>query len=65
MPETGSRSRSNPTRRRVKRKWFAHSVAIRRQVLRYIEQGKMQATVVKRCWLFLDRLEETGKLSGD
>ncbi len=46
------------------KKWFAHSIAIRRQVLRYIEQAKTAETVSKRCWLFLDRLDETGKLSG-
>lgn len=47
------------------KKWFAHSVAQRRQVLRYIEQAKTAETVSKRCWLFLDRLDETGKLSAD
>jgi hypothetical protein len=52
-------------RPQLEKKWLAHSVAIRRQVLRYIEQAKTQETVAKRCWLFLDRLEETGKLSGD
>jgi hypothetical protein len=49
----------------LEKKWLAHSVAIRRQVLRYIEQAKTHETLVKRCWLFLDRLDETGKLSGD
>jgi Bacteriocin-protection, YdeI or OmpD-Associated len=52
-------------RPQLEKKWLAHSVAIRRQVLRYIEQGKTEETVAKRCWLFLDRLEETGKLGGD
>ena len=52
-------------RPQLEKKWLAHSVAIRRQVLRYIEQARTQETVTKRCWLFLDRLEETGKLSGD
>jgi hypothetical protein len=52
-------------RPQLERKWLAHSVAIRRQVLRYIEQARTQETLVKRCWLFLDRLEESGKLSGD
>ena len=52
-------------RPQLERKWLAHGVAIRRQVLRYIEQGKTQETVAKRYWLFLDCLEETGKLSGD
>ncbi len=32
-----------------------------RQVLRYIEQARTHETLVKRCWLFLDRLEESGK----
>jgi hypothetical protein len=52
-------------RPQLEKKWLAHSVANRRQVLRYIEQGKTEETVAKRCWLFLDRLEETGKLGGD
>jgi hypothetical protein len=51
-------------RPQLEKKWLAHSVAIRRQVLRYIEQAKTQETLSKRCWLFLDRLEETGKLGG-
>jgi hypothetical protein len=71
-PDTASREPELPEEMRkafqdrpqLERKWLAHSVAIRRQVLRYIEQGKTRETVAKRCWLFLDRLEETGKLSG-
>jgi len=51
-------------RPQLERKWLAHSVAKRRQVLRYIEQARTHETLVKRCWLFLDRLEESGKLSG-
>jgi hypothetical protein len=72
-PDTASREPELPDEMRkafqdrpqLEKKWLAHSVAIRRQVLRYVEQGKTQETVVKRCWLFLDRLEETGKLGGD
>jgi len=45
-------------------RWTAHSIALRRQVIRYIDQARMAETRTKRCWLFLDRLAETGKLGG-
>ncbi len=44
--------------------WAKHSVAPRRQVIRYIEQAKSAETRARRCWIFIDRLAETGKLSG-
>jgi len=44
-------------------RWSAHSVAIRRQVIRYIEQAKTAETRAKRSWLFIERLAETGSLS--
>lgn len=43
--------------------WAAHSVAIRRQVIRYIEQAKTAETRAKRCWLFIERLAATASLS--
>lgn len=46
-------------------RWAAHSVAIRRQVVRYIEQAKSPETRAKRCWLFLERLADTGRLGQD
>jgi hypothetical protein len=39
-------------------------VAIRRQVVRYIEQAKSPEVRAKRSWIFIERLAETGKLSG-
>ena len=45
-------------------RWLAHSVAIRRQVVRYIEQAKSPEVRAKRSWIFIERLAETGKLSG-
>ena len=45
--------------------WASHSVAPRRQVIRYIEQAKSAETRARRCWIFIERLAETGKLSGD
>ena len=45
-------------------RWLKHSVAIRRQVVRYIEQAKSPEVREKRSWIFLERLAETGKLSG-
>ncbi len=41
-----------------------HSIAMRRQVVRYIEDAKSPETRAKRSWIFLERLAETGKLSG-
>jgi hypothetical protein len=72
-PDSASREPTLPEEMRVafqhrpqlEKKWLAHSVALRRQVLRYIEQAKTPETLVKRCWIFLDRLDETGKLSAD
>ncbi len=44
-------------------RWNAHSVALRRQLVRYIEQAKSAETRARRCWIFIERLEETGKLT--
>ncbi len=46
-------------------RWAGHSVASRRQVVRYILQAKSPEVQAKRCWLFVERLAETGRLSGD
>ncbi|MBP6508683.1 MAG: YdeI/OmpD-associated family protein [Opitutaceae bacterium] len=46
-------------------RWTAHSIASRRQVVRYILQAKSPEVQAKRCWLFVERLAETGQLSGD
>jgi len=45
-------------------RWLNHSVAIRRQVVRYITDAKTAETQAKRSWIFLERLAETGKLGG-
>lgn len=42
--------------------WAAHSVAVRRQVVRYIEQAKSPEARARRCWIFIERLAETGSL---
>ncbi len=52
------------TRAELRERWQAHSVAMRRQVVRYIEQAKSPEVRAKRCWIFLERLAETGKLGG-
>jgi len=49
----------------LRKHWAAHSVAVRRQVVRYIEQAKSPEVHAKRCWIFLERLAETGRLSSD
>ena len=52
------------SRPELQERWQAHSVAMRRQIVRYIEQAKSAEVGAKRCWIFLERLSETGKLSG-
>ena len=44
--------------------WRNQSIANRRQVVRYIEQAKSPEVREKRSWIFLERMAETGKLSG-
>lgn len=52
-------------RPQLRERWLAHSVAIRRQVVRYIFQAKSFEVQAKRSWIFIERLAETGSLSGD
>ena len=49
-------------RPRLAELWLQHSVAQRRQVVRYIEQAVSPEVRAKRSWLFIERLAETGKL---
>jgi hypothetical protein len=44
------------------RLWSAHSVAIRRQLVRYILQAKSPEVQERRCMIFVERLAETGSL---
>ncbi len=70
-PDTASREPDLPdemrrifaTRPELRDRWLANSLAHRRQVVRYIEQAKSAETRVKRSWIFLERLAETGTLS--
>jgi hypothetical protein len=48
----------------LRQRWLTHSVAIRRQVVRYITAARTIETQAKRCWIFIERLAETGKLQG-
>ena len=57
-------ARAFQNRPHLRERWLAHSVAIRRQVTRYITDAKTAETQAKRCWIFIERLAETGKLSG-
>jgi hypothetical protein len=50
------------SRPELRERWQAQSVAMRRQVVRYIEQAKGAEVRAKRCWIFLERLAESGKL---
>ncbi len=71
-PDTASREPDLPeemrkafqARPQLRVRWLAHSIAIRRQVVRYIMDAKTAETQAKRCWIFLERLAETGKLGG-
>jgi uncharacterized protein YdeI (YjbR/CyaY-like superfamily) len=71
-PDTVSREPDLPAEMRkafqarppLQERWLSHSVAIRRQVVRYIEQAKSPEVRAKRSWIFLERLAETGRLSG-
>jgi hypothetical protein len=58
----GEMARVFRSRPELRERWQGHSVAIRRQVVRYIEQAKSPEVRAKRCWIFLERLAETGKL---
>ena len=70
-PDTASRepelpaelARAFANRPQLRERWLAHSVAIRRQIIRYITSAKTLETQTKRCWIFIERLAETGKLS--
>jgi len=71
-PDTASREPDLPdemrrvfqTRPELRARWLANSLANRRQVVRYIEEAKSAETRAKRSWIFLERLAETGRLSG-
>jgi hypothetical protein len=58
----GEMQRGFLTRPELQLRWMQHSVAIRRQVVRYIEQAKSPEVRAKRCGVFLERLAETGRL---
>jgi Bacteriocin-protection, YdeI or OmpD-Associated/Domain of unknown function (DUF1905) len=69
-PDTASRepelpaelARAFQNRPQLKERWLAHSVAIRRQIVRYIMDARTVETQTKRCWIFIERLAETGRL---
>ena len=63
LPEAMRRAFQN--RPELGERWRKHSVAIRRQVVRYILDAKTAETQDKRSWIFIERLAETGKLSGN
>ncbi len=55
-------ARAFQNRPELKERWLAHSVAIRRQIVRYIMDARTVETQTKRCWIFIERLAETGRL---
>jgi len=69
-PDTASREPELPAamakvfqgQPQLRQRWLAQSLANRRQVVRYIEEAKTLETQNKRCWIFLERLAETGRL---
>ncbi|MBI3886432.1 MAG: YdeI/OmpD-associated family protein [Opitutae bacterium] len=44
-------------------RWAAHTVALRRQIVRYIEQARSPEARARRCWIFIERLADTGRLT--
>lgn len=72
-PDTASREPALPeemrrqfqARPQLADRWTANSLAARRQVIRYIEEAKTPETRAKRCWIFLERLADTGRLGQD
>jgi hypothetical protein len=55
-------ARAFQSRPQLHNRWLTHSVAMRRQVVRYIMDAKSPETQAKRCWIFIERLAETGRL---
>jgi len=55
-------ARAFASRPELATRWHAHSVALRRQLVRYILQARSPETQARRCQIFVDRLAETGKL---
>ncbi len=70
-PDTASREPELPeemrkafqARPKLVEVWASHSIAQRRQVVRYIFQAKSPEVQAKRCWIFLERMAESGTLS--
>lgn len=70
-PDTASREPDLPeemrkaflARPQLAARWAAHSVALRRQLVRYIEQARSPEVRARRCWIFIERLADTGELS--
>ncbi len=42
--------------------WAKESLALRRQLVRYVYQAKSPEAQAKRCWIFIERLAETGSV---
>jgi len=58
----GEMARAFNARPELAMKWAGHSVAIRRQIVRYILQAKSPEVQARRCMIFVERLAETGSL---
>ena len=69
-PDTESREPDLPeemrlvfqSRPHLQKRWLKHTVAMRRQTVRYIMQAKSPEAQARRCWIFLERLEERGNI---
>lgn len=69
-PDTESREPELPSeiarafnaRPELAARWAAHSVAIRRQIVRYILQAKSPEVQARRSMIIVERLAETGSL---
>ncbi len=69
-PDTASREPELPeemrrafqARPKLAEAWAKESLALRRQLVRYVYQAKSPEVQAKRCWIFIDRLAETGSI---
>lgn len=69
-PDTASREPELPgemekafqARPELRAIWEKESIALRRQLIRYVYQAKSLEVQAKRCGIFIDRLAETGTI---
>ena len=69
-PDTASREPELPeemrqafqARPQLAEVWARENLALRRQLIRYVEQAKSPEVRARRCWIFIERIAELGTL---